>query len=347
MNKTEIEILSWEEIDKTIRNIQSDQIILIIDQNLWQLYTNNFKALLSIENKQVILWKSPDGEKVKNIKDYEACIEFLIEKGVHRNAHVVTIGGGAVSDFAGFVASTVLRGISWSVIPTTLLSMIDASIGGKVAINSNLGKNLIGAFHLPDRVLIDLSFLNTLEKVEVQSGKGELLKYCFLDKDIYETTLKEGCSAAVIEKCARYKQKITEEDFEEGGKRKVLNFGHTFGHAIERIYNIPHGEAVIWGSVIILLLYGSRENLLELKKLLSVMDIEANEPPWYQKSFPLDDVMNYVNRDKKKQSNKGLDLILVNEIGKPEIVNHKIEDIEKTFKENIDELRNFSVNGYE
>lgn len=347
MKKTEINLFSWVDIDKSIRAISSDQIILIIDQNLWQLYSKNFKELLKIDGKQVILWKAPDGEKVKNIKDYETCIEFLIEKGVHRKAHVVAIGGGAVSDFAGFVAATVLRGISWTVIPTTLLSMIDASIGGKVAINSNLGKNLIGAFHMPDQVLIDLDFLSTLENIELQSGKGELLKYCFLDEEIYKQTIAEGCSPKVIESCARFKQKITEDDFKEGGVRKILNFGHTFGHGIERIYNIPHGEAVIWGSVIIFILFQKNDQLKELVNLIKSMRVDVNEPPWFQKSFPLTELMDFVGRDKKKQSNLNLDLVLIDKIGSPEIKSHSLSEIEDLFKGKLDELRNFSINGYE
>lgn len=347
MKNTQIKLCSWKQIDKSIRDLATDQVILIIDQIIWQLYQDNLKELLRLQGKQVILWKAPDGEKVKNFKEYETCMEFLIEKGVHRGAHIVAIGGGAVSDFAGFVAATVLRGISWSIIPTSLLAMIDASIGGKVAINSSFGKNLIGAFHLPSQVLIDLNFLETLNKNEFQSGKGELVKYCFLNQEIYVQTLKEGCSANVIEGCARYKQKVTEEDFKEGGVRKILNLGHTFGHGIERIYNIPHGEAVIWGSVIIFLLFERTDHLKDLVALINSLGLDVNTPPWYQKSFPLEDLMDFVRRDKKKQSNISIDLVLVENIGTPVIKKFLLKDIEEKFKGKLHELRNFSIKSFE
>lgn len=342
---TNISIKTWQEIDASIRQIKTDQIVILVDQNLWQIYSANLKPLLKIEKKQVLLWKAPDGEKVKNMKDYETCLEYLIERGVHRNSHIVAIGGGALSDFAGFVAATVLRGVSWSIVPTTLLSMIDASIGGKVAINSNLGKNLIGAFHLPDNVWIDLTFLNSLEEVEMKSGKGELVKYCFLDTKINQQVLAEGTSPNVIERCARYKQLVTEEDFKEGGKRKILNLGHTFGHAVERIYNISHGEAVVWGTYLIFKVFGTDEQVNQLKNIVDVLKLNLNEPPWYQKSFPLDEMLGFVGRDKKKMNNSSVDLVLVEEVGKPIIKKFEIDDIELKFKENLDELRNFSFKG--
>lgn len=340
---TKISVKQWEEIEDEIRNISTDQLVLLIDQNLWQHYSASFKNLLKIDGKQILLWKAPDGEKVKNIKDYETCLEFLIERGIHRNSHLIAIGGGALSDFAGFVAATVLRGISWSVVPTSLLSMIDASIGGKVAINSSLGKNLIGAFHLPQNVWINLSFLNTLDKVELCSGLGELIKYCFLDEEIFQLVLSEGASPNVIEKCARFKNVITEEDFKEGGRRKILNLGHTFGHAIEKIYHIPHGEAVVWGTYLIFKTFGSNEQIDQLKTLINALELDLNEPPWYQKSFPLMEIMDFVTRDKKKMTNSSVDLVLVQEIGKPVIEKVEFQLIQEKFKENLDEIRNFSI----
>ena len=245
--KTEIKHIEFDNIIEEINKLQTDTVLIIADHLVWSLYSKDI-VLEKIENKKVLFWKASDGEKVKNITDFQNAIEFFLEKGIHRNAHMIVIGGGATSDFGGFVAATILRGIHWSIIPTTLLSMVDASIGGKVAINSKSGKNLLGAFHLPDHVWICPKFLETLPEVEKYSGMGEVLKYCFLDYKIYDLVISKTDMAQIIDECAKFKEKLTKEDLKEVGVRKTLNLGHTFGHAIEYIYNMPHGESVMWES---------------------------------------------------------------------------------------------------
>ncbi|MDD4976669.1 MAG: 3-dehydroquinate synthase, partial [Bacteriovorax sp.] len=238
--KTNIKHIELESIVDEINNLDTDTILLVVDHLVWSHYSKEL-ILDKIENKKVIFWKSADGEKVKNINDFQNAVEFFLEKGIHRNAHLVAIGGGAVSDFAGFIAATILRGISWSIVPTTLLAMVDASIGGKVAINSKSGKNLIGAYHMPTNVWICPKFINTLPETEKNSGMGEVLKYCFLDYTIYDLAIKKAPIEQIIDACAEFKQKLTTEDFKETGIRRILNLGHSFGHALEFIYNLPHG----------------------------------------------------------------------------------------------------------
>ena len=182
--RTKIIQTSFVEIKKNIDEIETDQIVLICDQNIKQIYTPLVDELISFSNKQIFSWTSLPGEKTKTLEEYVRCVDYLLSHGLHRRAHIISLGGGSTSDFSGFVAATLLRGISWSIIPTTLLSQVDASIGGKTGINSKYGKNLIGSFYYPEKIFLCKEFLITLEKEEHDSGLGEVVKYAFLSKDI-------------------------------------------------------------------------------------------------------------------------------------------------------------------
>ncbi len=341
--KTQIKnIPTVENIIDEINKLDTDTVLLVIDHLVWSHYSKEL-ILEKIENKKVIFWKSPDGEKVKNINDFQNAIEFFLDKGVHRNAHLVVIGGGAVSDFAGFVAATILRGIEWSVVPTSLLSMVDASIGGKVAINSKSGKNLIGAYHLPSNVWICSKFLATLPELEKSSGMGEVLKYCFLDYKIYDLAIKKAPIEEIIDACAEFKQKLTDEDFKETGIRKILNLGHSFGHALEFIYNLPHGEAIMWGMVLVYKLFGSEKNINDIIALKNALNIQGKNPPWFNKEFPIDKIMTYLSKDKKISALSSIDLVLVQDIGNAVIENKTFDEIQAVLENNKDELRKFTL----
>jgi 3-dehydroquinate synthetase len=340
--KTKLKKINLNDIVTEINSLDTDTILLVVDHLVWTQYSKEINLDL-IENKKVIFWKSPDGEKVKNINDFQNAVEFFLEKGIHRNAHLVVIGGGAVSDFAGFLAATVLRGIQWSVVPTTLLSMVDASIGGKVAINSKSGKNLIGAFHLPTNVWICPKFIDTLPELEKTSGLGEVLKYCFLDYSIYDLALKKAPLEEIIDACAKYKLKITEEDLTEISTRKILNLGHSFGHAIEFIYNLPHGEAIIWGMALIFKLFGTEKNLNDLKAINTSLNITKVNPPWFNKEFPIDKIMTYLSKDKKISALSSIDLVLIKDIGNAMVENKSFDEIQRSLEENKDELRKFTL----
>ncbi|MBY0415023.1 MAG: 3-dehydroquinate synthase [Bdellovibrionales bacterium] len=340
--KTEIKHIELEDIISEINKLQTDTVLIMVDHQVWSLYSKDI-LLEGIENKKVIFWKAADGEKVKNITDFQNAIEFFLEKGIHRKAHLVVIGGGATSDFGGFVASTILRGISWSVVPTTLLSMVDASIGGKVAINSKSGKNLIGAFHLPHHVWICPKFLETLPVAEKNSGMGEVLKYCFLDYSIYDLATRKADMSEIISACAKFKEKLTLEDLKEVGIRKILNLGHSFGHALEYIYNLPHGEAVMWGMILLFKVFGNEKNLSDVAALKKALDIPGDQTPWFNKEFPIDKIMMYLSKDKKISALSSIDLILIKDIGNAEIVTMSFDEIQATLEAKKDELRKFTL----
>ena len=340
--KTVIKKIEIDSIIQEINNLDTDTVLLIVDHVIWSQYSKDL-VLESIENKKVIFWKSPDGEKVKNINDFQNAVEFFLEKGIHRKAHLVAIGGGAVSDFAGFIAATILRGISWSVIPTTLLSMVDASIGGKVAINSKSGKNLIGAFHMPTNVWICPKFLDSLPEVEKNSGMGEVLKYCFLDYKIYDLAIKKASLELIIDACAQFKQVLTEEDFKENGIRRILNLGHSFGHALEFIYNLPHGEAVMWGMVLVFKAFGTEKNINDIAALKKALNIPGANPPWFNKEFPIDKIMTYLSKDKKISALSSIDLVVVHDIGNAQIERKTFEEIQGVLETNKDELKKFTL----
>ncbi|MCK6594421.1 MAG: 3-dehydroquinate synthase [Bacteriovoracaceae bacterium] len=342
MIKTNILKIEYNQIIEELKKINSDTILFVADHQVWSIYGKDFN-FEELTGKKVIFWKAADGEKAKNFNDFQNCLEFFLDKGIHRNAHMVAFGGGAVSDFAGFVAATILRGIDWSIIPTTLLSMVDASIGGKVAINAKVGKNLIGAFHMPTNIYISESFLKTLPDTEMKSGMGEVLKYCFLDFGIYDLAMKKSDRSELIRACAEYKQKLTLEDFKETGIRKTLNLGHSFGHALEFIYNIPHGDAISWGMVLVFKLFGNEKNIHDITALKEALEMTDKNPPWQNKEFPVEKIMTYLSKDKKISALNSLDLILVNDIGNAVVVNKTFEEIQNALELNKDELRKFSL----
>src|SRR6266567_7430296 len=198
-----------------------------------------------------------DGERFKSLRTAESLFGFLIERRIERSDVIVALGGGVIGDIAGFVAATYLRGIRLIQVPTTLLAQIDSSIGGKTAVNHPLGKNLIGAFHQPSLVVIDPLVLRTLPARQMQSGLYEALKYGVIgDGRLFNRIarnideLKKLDSAELehlIERCCRIKARVVRSDEREGGLRRILNFGHTVGHALEavtRYRRFLHGEAV-------------------------------------------------------------------------------------------------------
>jgi 3-dehydroquinate synthetase len=342
MTKTAIERISLAGIKDKIAAIDTDLIVAVVDHNVWTQHSKIFD-LQNIDGKKLILWKAPDGEKGKTLTEYQSCTEFLIEKGIHRNAHLVAIGGGAVSDFGGFVASTILRGIYWSIIPTTLLSMVDASIGGKVAVNSKEAKNLIGAFHQPNNVWIEPRFIETLPKAELMSGRGEVLKYAFLDKELHTIISSDRSLEEIIFACAQYKLDLTSADFKEKGRRKILNFGHTIGHALERLYNLPHGEAIVWGIGVIQKVFADGALLDEVRSLRRRLGWGDEKSPWINRDFPIDKVMELVRKDKKSVSTDSLDIVIAREIGSMETKTLSFSEMDAGLRRNLDELKQFTL----
>ena len=235
--------------------------LVVISQKVYKLYCDE----LDLDNEELLVIK--DGEKEKNFKNYIAILEAAAEIGLTRGDVIIAIGGGVVGDVAGFAASTYMRGIDYIQVPTTLLSMVDSSVGGKTAIDLAGYKNVAGTFYQPKRVFINIGFLDTLDDRQYYSGIGEILKYAFIEDScqyskplfLYEyltlcsERLQEGDPITiqrVIEYCLKLKIAVVNQDEKEQNLRKILNFGHTFGHAIEalgKFKKYTHGEAVVQG----------------------------------------------------------------------------------------------------
>jgi 3-dehydroquinate synthase len=293
----------WDSIKKKILSIQTDQLLIVVDQNIPNL---NLDFLSTYP-----IFRVRGGEECKDFLHFEKALTFFLERKAYRGSHLIVIGGGSTSDLAGFVASSLNRGISWSVVPTTLLSMVDASIGGKTAINNTFGKNLIGSFHLPDNIWLSRHFLNTLPALEIKSGLGEIFKYCLMSQGIEQMLLSDGISDELILKCAKFKNKIVNEDYNEKGKRKILNLGHTIGHAIERLTGLPHGIAVILGTFFIIELYSVNKVKEKSLAILRAMDIDLAVFDLGQ--LKSQDIFNLVSQDKKRLNHDIIEVIVPHE----------------------------------
>ena len=327
--QTNIQFKKLKDIFMALRELPIQTLLLVIDKKFYNLYGKALNTQIGIlrNKKSVLVYRSSYGEKSKTFKDMENLCEYFLEKGITRDSHLVAIGGGATGDLAGFCASILLRGISWSLVPTTLLSMIDSSVGGKTGINSKFGKNLIGSFHLPENIWIDTSLINTLPTKQIESGKGEIIKYCFLDFDIYQKVMKDEDLLKIIESCLNFKTKITTEDPKEKGNRKFLNLGHTLGHAIEKHFGISHGKAVMWGIFLILLIDGRKDLLADYFEISTKLLGKVGQPPWWKKGIPTEELLDFIKRDKKAIGTTEIEIVTLKEIGKPEIKKIKIEEL--------------------
>lgn len=224
---------------------------VVCDKTVYQLYGQKSQPLLAglLEaGYTVCTYVFKPGEKSKTLHTAEDLCGFLSENHFGRRDLIIALGGGVCGDLAGFAASIYMRGIPYVQIPTTLLAMADSSVGGKTGVNTEAGKNMLGTFWQPSLVIADPKTLETLNKTELLNGLAEIIKAGFIgDTSIFDT-ISDGLPAAIA-KAIQVKKDIVEEDEREGGRRKLLNFGHTIGHAIERCskYTVPHGFAVMTG----------------------------------------------------------------------------------------------------
>ena len=238
--------------------VTSMQVLIVTNQTVAPLYLKSLQSAFSAIQCDVVVL--PDGEEYRNKENLFAIYDALIQKKHHRDSTLIALGGGVIGDLAGFAASTYQRGIPFVQIPTTLLAQIDASVGGKTAINHALGKNMIGSFYQPRAVLIDLSTLNTLPEREFRAGLAEMIKYGLLAGGEFFAqlfqALQEGLNAQspklanLITQCCQIKATFVEVDEKETGQRALLNLGHTFAHALEAYTHYEHwlhGEAVAIG----------------------------------------------------------------------------------------------------
>lgn len=298
----------------------------VIDEKLkghlpeWMLSSNN------------VFWLT-NPEAQKNLKTYGEISEFFLEKGIYRSATVIAIGGGATTDLSGYVASTILRGVDWIAVPTTLLAQVDGSIGGKVAINTSQGKNLLGAFHNPKMVYLCHDFLSTLPEVEMISGKGEILKYGFLSSKISELILNHAELETIVYECALFKSDVVEKDFKETGERILLNLGHTLGHAFESSLKIPHGVSVAMGIQYLILLFSQTEELKIWNKLAVslAMPLDQLQLSHYP-SFSVESLEKYLSQDKKKVEDQ-IKLVMIKSVGHCETRSIKLSEFLKSIED--------------
>ncbi len=232
------------------------RVVLISDDTVFSLYGEKVKKSLTDSGYSVVEFVFPHGEEAKSFENYEKILEFCAENSITRTDLFVALGGGVTGDLTGFVASTYLRGVDFVQIPTTVLAMVDSSVGGKTAINLKAGKNLCGAFYQPIAVFADCETLNTLPEETFNEGCAEIIKYGMICDKAFLTFLQDNSIREnieyVIKRCVEIKRDIVNRDEFEKGERKLLNFGHTIGHTIEKCsgLTIPHGNAVAIGMVI-------------------------------------------------------------------------------------------------
>jgi 3-dehydroquinate synthase len=273
----------------------------------------------------------PDGERHKNRRTLEAVYDAFLEARLGRDGLVVAFGGGVVGDLAGYAAATWMRGVDWVGVPTTLLSMVDSSIGGKVGINHAKGKNLIGAFHQPRAVVVDPAFLSTLPARELRSGAYEILKCGILGDPALFDSIRgaspglQGWGGAAVESAiaaaCRIKARVVASDEREGGLRRVLNLGHTIGHALEAttLYRrFTHGEAVGWGLVGATAIARRRGRLPEAaaEAIASAVDHLGPRPP--VSDLRPSAILEALGRDKKARGGR-VPFVLPVAIGRVEV----------------------------
>lgn len=318
------------ELADFLQDKQADKLFVLIDENVFEHHWVWIQPILSAHSEKLFHMTVPEGEGSKSVGFWSKTLDFLLHEGIRRNTPLFVIGGGVTGDLGGFTAATALRGIPLVHIPTTILAMVDSSIGGKTGVNHSTGKNLIGSFYQPERVIADIRFLDSLPKKEWINGLSEILKYgairdekIFSEAEIFlEQNLQSIDSKKLIDliaKCIKIKADVVEEDEFEGGIRAFLNYGHTFAHALEKACEfdtISHGEAVFLG-------------MLAAQKLsnLTGADLQATKLAPYRSLYNFrvskdelsyERLNDYMKSDKKR-TDKHIKFVLLNDWQQPEV----------------------------
>tara|TARA_B100000700_G_scaffold331096_1_gene461363 strand:+ start:2533 stop:3660 length:1128 start_codon:yes stop_codon:yes gene_type:complete len=307
------------------------KIAIIIDKNIPNKFKKKIRAQLK-KYKLFIKEYRPD-EKLKNFKNANILVEYLIKKNFNRNDIIIAVGGGIIGDFVGFVASILKRGVNFINLPSTLLSQVDSSIGGKTGVNSTSGKNLIGSFYQPKLVISELSLLKSLPKREIICGFAEILKYSLIRDKKFFTWIKKNSKKILVEKninslhyaivkSCKNKIYFVSNDEKEKGKRMLLNFGHTFAHGIEAANKfskkINHGEAVLIGMMLATKVsykkgICNQNTLNEIKKIYIENKLPSDLKKYFSKS-KYDKIVTFMISDKKNDDDK-ISFILLRRIG--------------------------------
>ncbi len=317
-------------------NIDFNKCLIIADKNVPKLFINKIKLKVNSNQKLVFLCNA--SEKNKNLSYTNSIIEILLKNNFTRNDVIICLGGGITGDVSGFAASIFKRGLKFINIPSTLLSQVDSSIGGKTGVNNKFGKNLIGSFYQPDLVISDIKLLNSLPRREIICGYAEIFKhsliknknlFLYLNKNLQDILRlkKKFIEKAIIESC-KIKKKIVEQDEKENNLRKSLNLGHTFGHSYEATLNysrkLNHGEAVLYGIL-------SAAKLSKKLKILNNNDYQLiishlsmlhfNNLKKYFKIKDLNRIVDFMLSDKKNTTKK-INFITLKKIGSVNINIH-------------------------
>ena len=351
--KVELGIKSYEiSIGENILNGVADFIsssnftnkILIVTDSRVEKFLDKLTAPLAAKQINFDTITIPAGESSKNLREVEKIYTRAIERGLDRKSPIIAFGGGVVGDLTGFVAATYLRGVPFIQVPTTLLAQVDSSVGGKTAVNHELGKNLIGAFYQPKAVFIDVDSLKSLPDREIRSGLGEVIKYGIIKDAEFFRYLEENAEKImnrdvetfkhIVKRSCEIKAEVVSADEKESGLRKILNFGHTIGHAFEHVtsYKYRHGEAVsigMVGAALISWVMGkiNFNDVARLKDLLDKFQIVST-----CKGINMEDFYAAISRDKKIIDGK-ISWVLMRGIGDVEVTDDVPEsEIKKALK---------------
>jgi len=315
-----------KKLPEVVKNKVSKHVIVVTNTTINKIYPEFVPKVLSNLDVKVSTCVIPDGENHKNLETFSIIIDFLMNVSANRKSLLIAFGGGVIGDIVGFVASTFVRGIPFIQVPTTLLSDVDSSVGGKTAVNHPLGKNAIGTFKQPEYVCIELFFLKTLSSRELKAGYMELLKHGLIqDADFFKYTQKhslepldlEYLEEAIFRSC-KIKAKVVEQDELETGLRANLNFGHTLGHLIETHAGYGrylHGEAVGIGMLFSAFVSWRWEILSQKDWDLICSSLIKNVKKLRIKNIDFDTFKNLILHDKKAQK-QAVNFILLKQLGK-------------------------------
>ena len=322
----------------------NNKLVFLIDRKVFYI----FKKLKNYKNQKYLVIDC--SEKLKSFSNYAKISEKILNFNIDRSTKIVAIGGGTLGDLSGFIASTILRGIDLILFPTTLLSQVDSSIGGKNGINTNSGKNLVGSFYQPKIVFIDPKILTTLSKREILSGYAEIIKHGIINdvkffnwlnknsKKIFtlnNKTLSEAIYKSISIK-KKYVIKDEKENLKNNNSRAILNFGHTFGHALESYYKynkkLTHGEAISIGMIIAAIL-SYKLGYLPIDDLNKIKNhFKLNNLPMSDNQMFNDKIFKIIEKD-KKNDNKKINFVLIKKIGSAFLSNNlNLDKIKKTLK---------------
>lgn len=326
-------------------NSNHRRICIVTESNVASFYLEQVTSIIEPYCKECTSFVFPEGELSKNLDTVKKLYEHLILSHFDRNDLLIALGGGVVGDLTGFTAATYLRGIDFIQIPTSLLSQVDSSIGGKTGVDFDSYKNMVGAFHQPKLVYMNLSTLLTLSERQFCSGLGEIIKHGLIKDNAYYMWIRENFDAIrqrnidilkeLVFKSCNIKRLVVEEDPNEKGDRALLNFGHTLGHAIEKImdFKLFHGECVALGCILAAIISKNKQLISEE----DVNDIRASFDAFHFQNLPSDiDVKEVINitKNDKKMSAGTIKFILLKKIGEAYIdLTVSDEDMELAMQE--------------